>query len=358
MKPIPHNKLILYEIGKSAEHLASSLNFSLALPGTTVIVPFRSYCQNCQYRNSVYHFNKAHIHIFAGAAIISFSGIWVTWAGIEPTVSAFYRVFFGSFFLLLICLRRRHIRRINLASSVVTALCGLCFAADLFCWHTSIIYIGPGLATLLASFQVFVLTLVSIVFFHEKIRARFIVSIPLAFLGLTLVVGFDWNTLSAEDKIGIIFALAAALLYAAFILTLRKIQLLEAETSFFYALLLVSLLSSLFLGFQVQATNGSFAIPSLFSLLSLLALALFSQTIGWALISSSLPKVVPSIAGLILLLQPALAFVWDVVIFSRTTTMMNWMGVALVLAAIYMGMSAPSQLNEAAIPESNERAAR
>jgi drug/metabolite transporter (DMT)-like permease len=295
----------------------------------------------------VYHFNTAHIHILTGAAIISFSGIWVTWAGMEPTVSAFYRVFFGSFFLLLICLRRRQIRKINLTSSAVSIFCGLCFAADLFCWHTSIRYLGPGLATLLASFQVFVLTLVSIVFFHEKIRARFIVSIPLAFLGLALVVGFDWMSLSADYKIGIIFGLAAAFLYSAFLLTLRKIQVLEAETSFFYALLLVSLLSTLFLGFQVQVTNNSFAIHSLFSLASLLALALFSQTIGWALISSSLPKIVPSIAGLILLLQPALSFVWDVIIFSRTTSMMNWMGVALVLAAIYMGMSTPSHVKEA-----------
>jgi drug/metabolite transporter (DMT)-like permease len=108
----------------------------------------------------------------------------------------------------------------------------------------------------------------------------------------------------------------------------------------------------------MRATNTSFAIPSLFSLLSLLALALFSQTIGWALISSSLPKIAPSIAGLILLLQPALAFVWDVVIFNRATTIMNWIGVAIALAAIYMGMSAPAQPKEATIAETKKRTAR
>jgi len=334
------------------------MNFSIALSGMTVIVPSLNILNKRKQMDTVYHDNKAHIHIVTGAAIISFSGIWVTWAEIEPTVSAFYRVFFGSFFLLLICLRKRHIRRINLVSSAITALCALFFAADLFCWHTSIIYLGPGLATMLASFQVFILTLVSVVIFQEKLRAQFIVSIPLAFLGLALIVGSGWNSLSADYKVGIIFGLAAAFLYAAFILTLRKIQLLEAETSFLYALLLVSLSSTLILGFQVQATNTSFAIPSLFSLLSLLALALFSQTIGWALISSSLPKIAPSIAGLILLLQPALAFVWDVVIFNRATTIMNWIGVAIALAAIYMGMSTPAQLKETTIAETKKRTAR
>jgi len=68
-------------------------------------------------------------------------------------------------------------------------------------------------------------------------------------------------------------------------------------------------------------------------------LALFSQTIGWAVISNSLPRVVPSLAGLILLLQPALAFVWDVLFFDRPTTLVQWGGVLVTLCAIYLGMS-------------------
>jgi drug/metabolite transporter (DMT)-like permease len=45
--------------------------------------------------------------------------------------------------------------------------------------------------------------------------------------------------------------------------------------------------------------------------------------------------------GLILLLQPSLSFVWDVIIFQRETSMVNWLGVFMVLAAIYIGMKKP-----------------
>jgi drug/metabolite transporter (DMT)-like permease len=45
---------------------------------------------------------------------------------------------------------------------------------------------------------------------------------------------------------------------------------------------------------------------------------------------------------LILLLQPALAFVWDVLFFQRPTTLVNWLGVMLALAAIYLGMAGQS----------------
>jgi drug/metabolite transporter (DMT)-like permease len=85
--------------------------------------------------------------------------------------------------------------------------------------------------------------------------------------------------------------------------------------------------------------GDSFTIPDFKSLLSLLGLGLFSQTIGWVLIANALPKIRASFTGLILLLQPALAFIWDVLIFDRPTDLLNWTGVALTLAAIYMGLT-------------------
>jgi drug/metabolite transporter (DMT)-like permease len=42
------------------------------------------------------------------------------------------------------------------------------------------------------------------------------------------------------------------------------------------------------------------------------------------------------------LLQPALAFVWDVLFFQRPTTLINWLGVLIALVAIYMGMARQS----------------
>ena len=76
---------------------------------------------------------------------------------------------------------------------------------------------------------------------------------------------------------------------------------------------------------------------------ALLALGGFSQVAGWLLITNALPKMRASLSGLILLLQPALAFVWDVLLFQRPTTALNWTGVGLALAAIYLGLTAGSK---------------
>ena len=63
---------------------------------------------------------------------------------------------------------------------------------------------------------------------------------------------------------------------------------------------------------------------------------------GWILITNALPKIRASLSGLILLLQPALAFVWDVLFFQRPTTPVNWLGVLVALVAIYLGMAGQS----------------
>lgn len=281
---------------------------------------------------------QAPAHIVTGAVFISFSGVWVAWSQVDPMVSAFYRVLFGVLFLAPVCLIKDKIQRISPKTSLLIILCGLCFAADLYCWHISIVYVGPGLATILGNFQVFALTIVSLLFFGQPIRALFLVSLPLAFTGLLLIIGINWSSLPEHYQLGVYFGLATAIFYVFFILSLRKIQQIEKNISFLYTLLLVSLATSVVLALLLIISGISFKIPNLYSLGSLVGLGLFSQTIGWAYITKSLPLVMPSMAGLILLLQPSLAFFWDVLIFERPTSAMQWLGVLIVLTAIYLGM--------------------
>jgi len=289
---------------------------------------------------------KKHTPILAvltGAFFISFSGVWVKFAHVSPTASAFYRVFFGFLFLLGAACWKHDFKRLSAIQAVLVACCGLLFAMDLFCWHTSILYIGPGLATIVGNFQVFVLSLTGVLFFKERLKLRFVFSIPLAFLGLLLVIGVDWNSLGSNYQTGLYLGLATAFCYSGFLLTLRKLQAGKEGFSIFYFLMLVSLVSSIFLALEIFSTGNSFFIPDTTSWVSLILLGLFSQTIGWVLIANALPKIRASYIGLVLLLQPALAFIWDVIIFNRKTDMINWIGATVVLVAIYMGMSSATK---------------
>jgi drug/metabolite transporter (DMT)-like permease len=276
--------------------------------------------------------------VLCGAFLISFSGILVKLADVSPTASGFYRVFWGGIFLLCATVWFKDFKKLTSGEWLLIIFCGFVFALDLFFWHESIMYIGPGLATLLGNFQVFLLAATGIFFFGEKGRPRFFAAIPLAIIGLLLIVGVNWSSLGNDYKTGIYFGLLTAVCYTAFLLSIRKIQSDENHSQF-SSLMIVSFSCAVFLGAKMLHTGDSFVIPNSKSLLALLGLGLFSQTIGWVLIANAMPKIRASFTGLILLLQPSLAFIWDVLFFSRPTSTLNWIGVIITLAAIYMGLT-------------------
>ena len=274
--------------------------------------------------------------LFVGAFLISYSGVWVKISTVSPTSSAFYRVFFGGIVLLILTILNKELKWYGFRHIALLFFCALIFALDLFFYHSTIEYIGPGLGTILPNFQVIILTGAGVFFFKEKLHTPFFLSIPFAFLGLIMIVGINWGTLPGLYQIGIIMGILTAFLYASFLLSLRKLQSGMGQSSFFYILMLVSLATAFFLAIEMIRSGDTFTIPTIKSFLALGALGLFSQVIGWILITNALPHVRASYSGLILLIQPALAFVWDVLFFERSTTLINWAGVVLALFAIYI----------------------
>jgi drug/metabolite transporter (DMT)-like permease len=280
--------------------------------------------------------------LIVGAVLISFSGVWVKMAHVTPNVSAFYRVFFGSIVLLVTVLYRREIKWPKPRHLLLSVLCGILFALDLWLYHYSVQYIGPGLATIIPNFQVFILAGFGILFLKEPVRLVYLLSLPLTLAGLFMIVGVNWSALEPSYRVGVYYGLAAAVFYAAYILSLRKLQAEQMGAPPFFVLVIVSLSTAVFLAAEVVHSNDSFQIPDLQSLFSLAALGLLSHALGWILIASALPKIRTSFSGLILLLEPALAFVWDVLFFQRPTSLVNWLGVLIALAAIYLGMARKS----------------
>ena len=75
--------------------------------------------------------SKGILFILLGAFLISFSPVLVSISDLEPTVSAFYRVFIGSTFLVLIIYinRKRYINAFTVNPYLILA--GVFFALDL-----------------------------------------------------------------------------------------------------------------------------------------------------------------------------------------------------------------------------------
>jgi drug/metabolite transporter (DMT)-like permease len=280
--------------------------------------------------------------IIFGAAMVSFTSVFVELAHVGPTVSAFYRMFFGGIILLVIALIRKDRLWFGIKSLWIPFLCAFLFSLDLFFWHRSINFVGPGLATILGNMQVFFVTVLAVWFLKERLGWRLIVAIPFAVLGLFLIVRSDWGQQGGAIKLGVIYGLLTAFSYALYILTLRKSQSAgqKLRYSLFANMTWISLISAALLGATVVIEPESdFVIPDLQTWGALIGLGIMGQVLGWVFISKGLPEVDASVAGLALLLQPALAFMWDILFFNRPTTALEYVGAGIVLAAIYLGSS-------------------
>lgn len=276
-----------------------------------------------------------------GAVLLSTTGIFVAFTTVPATVSAFYRMAFGGVMLLAwVALRGRWcaLRTRDLAWAALPALG---FAGDLFQWHRSILVVGPGVATLLTNFQVFLLALVGVLFYREKLGRWFAPGMLVAIGGLWLLVGADWSLFSAAYRAGVWLGLGSCVAYAVYLLSFR--HALSGRTGLSPAQFLgvMSLESALLLGVAGWLDGNAFALHGWVNWSALLGLGFFGQVVAWLLMVGAMPRLPASLVGLLLLLQPALAFVLDVLLFARRTSATDWLGLALALVGILLGSWRP-----------------
>jgi drug/metabolite transporter (DMT)-like permease len=181
------------------------------------------------------------------------------------------------------------------------------------------------------------MTAAGIILLGQRPSGMQLVAIPLAMVGLAMIIGFDWQGLQHEYRIGVIFGLLTAVCYAGYLLTMRR-----ARTGSRYAvpsreIAVLSLIAASMLGLAAIAEGESLRIPTMNDAIWLVCYGILVHAVGLMFIASSLAKVSTTEVGLALLLQPSLSFTWDVLFFDRPLSVVEGFGAAITLAAIYLG---------------------
>lgn len=271
-----------------------------------------------------------------GASLVSFSPILVKLAPIGPSEIAFYRLFIGGSGLLIACLFAGIRLPFRPGPFLLALATGAFFALDLFCFHRSVVYIG-AVSTILANLQVFFLAIAGMIFLGERPGQKLAIAIPLAMIGLVMLVGPSWPASKTGYKLGVFLGILTALFYTGYIFFLRQAQARLDRLNPAAHLAVVSLIGAAMMAAVVLAEGGSFHVPNGQTWLILLGYGLGCHALGWFFISLALPHLEASRAGLNLLLQPTLSFVWDVILLHRPTPLIDWAGAALLIGSIYLG---------------------
>jgi drug/metabolite transporter (DMT)-like permease len=279
---------------------------------------------------------KPVFQLLIGTICISLAPIFIKATDIHPDSSAFYRMLFAGVSIGILLRLRRTQFALSRKQVFLLSGGGLFLALDFMCWHRGIHLIGPGISTLLTNLQVFFTAIFSYLLFRQKVSRLFIVAVPVALFGLYLITGADFGALSGHETRGLSMGLLSAIFYSGYILFLHQ-TMKSSNLDGMSSMLVVSCSSSAFLALTGTLNGASFVIPDLPNLWALLGVGILSTTLGWTLISSSMRFIPVTTAGLILLLQPTLAFIWEVLLFAKPIVPLETAGVGLVLLAIYSG---------------------
>ena len=287
--------------------------------------------------------NNPHLRLFLGALLISFSPVFVNLVSVSPTTIGFYRVLIGGVALLLFILATG--RRLSFSTAVWRALlgAGIFFALDLWFWHRSIVYIGPGLATLIANLQVFFMMAAGALLLHQRPTRLQTIAVPLAVAGLAMIVAPEWSNARPGYRLGIVFGVLTAMSYAGYMLCMRVARMDSVHAVPMREVAAMSLMVAVILGASAVIEGESLRVTSVSDAGWLLAYGLLCHAVGLMFIASSLAKVTTTEVGIALLLQPSLSYVWDILFFARPVTPVELSGAVLTLFAIFLGATRRSK---------------
>ena len=276
----------------------------------------------------------------AGAVAISFSPVFYVFSGTNPSTGAFFRMLYALPALALLAYLVRSSDTRSSRTRWMAFGAGLILAPDMLSYHSSMIFIGIGIATLIGNSQVIIVTLASWKLFGEKPNPAILISLPVVVVGLALISGIADSEPYGEDPVkGVIFGMMAAFFYSSFLILFRysnrelapssSVQL-DATAGAALGLLVLGLLP--LSGYAIEPLDLQPIWPGHGWLI---VLALLCQVAGWLAIAHALPRLPAAHVSFAVLLQPVLTLVWGYVILGQDGHSQNQvMGIFLVLAAI------------------------
>src|SRR6516225_831228 len=303
----------------------------------------------------------------AGAVCISSSAVLMKLADTSPSITALGRCAFALPLLGVLAWaeRRRGAPGLPSRSRWLARLAGLFLAGDLIVWSHAIAAIGAGLGTVVGNLQVLIIPLLAWLFLRERPRRSLVLASPVMLAGLVLVGGLadvaGSRAYGTNPGLGVVFGAAVAIIYAAYILTLRQSTSPGDSRAPGPRLAVAAVLFEATAGATVASAVLGLALndyrlgPAWPTLGWLALLALTSQVIGWLLITVSMPRLQAGMIGALLLVQPAGSVALSYAFLGERPSVLQLAGVVLVLTGVVVAVSGGPGSSEA---ESSRRSTR
>lgn len=275
-----------------------------------------------------------------GGIAIGASPIFVRLSELGPVATAFHRMLWA--LPLLWLWARLSDRRLDMQREQQRRdarrlfLCGLLFAADLACWHWSILYTSVTNATLFANFAPVVVVLGAWLFLRERITRGFLLGLLFCIGGALLLVGSSFQV-SQRHVLGDVYGIITAFFYGSYLLIVSSLRSrLSAPVIMFWS----SLVTGGALAVLAWALGEKLIPETLHGLKILIGLALVTQVAGQGLIAYALGHLPAAFSSLVILIQPLTAALLGSLILGEPITALQIGGGVAILTGILVARRA------------------
>lgn len=212
----------------------------------------------------------------------------------------------------------------------VTSALGVLFAISSITFYISFKSLGAGLASTLVFLYPIFVALIMCVVFREKPSWRLSFATLLALVGVTRLIDAAGSRVTAA---GIAMAVASALAYAIYIVSLRKARLkLGVIPQTFYIMFFTFVSVCLY---AAAMGGGDFALPRSVAAVGWgLFLGVCPSLVSLVLLSYALKRIGPTPTAIYGALEPPTAVLVGCLVFGEPFSLRMAIGVALILASV------------------------
>lgn len=280
-------------------------------------------------------FQQPLAQLIVSAVILGLGALFVVFIDLGAIAIAFYRLLLGGLLFGSILFIRREPLAISSKALFFAVLAGIFFGLDLAFWNMSILLIGPGVATILNSLQIFFMASFGILFYRDMPSFTLFLSLIITFIGVVLLSAHEVQA-AQGGAFGVSAGIFSAFAFAASMLCLReaaKYQQNSLINTMFYA----SLAGSVAIGLWGYFAGETFITNDIPSWVMIAVYGSVVHVLAWFLMAKSIPHVSVAIAGLIMCLEPLTVFAIDLSFLDKSVTFWQSIGVLLTLTAVYVG---------------------
>ncbi len=275
----------------------------------------------------------AYLALGTGIFALSFSAMFVRWAGAPGPITAFYRLFFSIFLLLpFFAPRVKTNQAIRSRSIVFPLLAGIFTAADLGLWTASLSYTTASNATLLGNTAPLWVALGAWLILKQKLTPAFWRGLVFALLGAALIMGTDF-LLHPRFGIGDAMAVTTGLFYGGYFLFTEKSRAYFDPVTHIWITGVGASATLFVINMVLQYPFSGYSTQTW---LIFLSTAIVSQLIGYMSLAYALGHLPASVVSPTMILQPVVTTLLAIPLLGETPGIWQGIGGIIALIGIYI----------------------